>query len=110
MSAKLDDIANECGKIALDIHRHSIYTFAGFIALLTEQLGQVSQRYWHETTRSKENSQKPNPDLATDICDVIVQCVCALNWLGFNNYDINIALNRSLEKLRKAVGTHIEQK
>jgi len=93
----IKELVNRCRLIAGERNRERIVTASAFIALITEQLGQVAHVYWDEGGRE---ALAKNPH---HICDVIVQCVCLLDWLGLTLDDIEKALRESLIKLEKAI-------
>jgi NTP pyrophosphatase (non-canonical NTP hydrolase) len=88
----LEDVAEEINKISGEFHKQKVEHFAFFISLLSEELGQVSQKYMHEG-RNAHN-------LEIDICDIIVVSIAALNWLG---KDISQAMLNAIEKHRATI-------
>jgi len=79
-------------EISGEFHKKSVYTSAFFYALLMEQVGQCAIKYMHYG-RNASNIEE-------DITDIIVACLCYLNWLG---KDADQALAKSLEKHRKSI-------
>jgi len=91
----LEDVVKRLSEVALAKHLTTVKTTAGFICLLTEQLGDVAKRYWHYGREAKE--------LPTDVTDIIVQCVSMLNWLGYSSAQISEAMEESIDKLERAL-------
>jgi len=85
--------------ISYQIHKAQVFTSSFFIALMSEQVGQVAHKYVHEGRHAR--------DIEVDITDVILAGLAYLNWL---EKDANEAFQRSLEKHKKAVETMKKQK
>lgn len=86
-------------RISYDAHKKEVFTSSFFITLLTEQLGQVAEKYIAEGRMGK--------DIEVDIADVIVVSLAYLNWL---EKDGSEAFKKSLEKHEKAIRRFIEQR
>ncbi|WP_309492051.1 hypothetical protein [Candidatus Hecatella orcuttiae] len=74
-------------EISKEYDEKKAYTSAFFITLLTEQLGQVSEKYMHKGREA--------PEIEVDIADLIVCSLAYLNWLG---KDASDAFMKALEK------------
>ncbi len=86
-------------RISYDAHKKEVFTSSFFITLLTEQVGQVAEKYIAEGRMGK--------DIEVDIADVIVVSLAYLNWL---EKDGSEAFKKSLEKHEKAIKRFIEQR
>lgn len=86
-------------KISYETHKTQVFTSSFFIALMTEQLGQVAHKYIHEGRHAK--------DIDVDITDIVLACLSYLNWL---EKDATEAFKKSLEKHKKAIETIRKQK
>lgn len=85
-------------KISYEAHKKEIFTSSFFVTLLTEQVGQVAEKYVTEGRFGK--------DIEADIADVIVVSLAYLNWL---EKDATEAFEKSLEKHEKAIKRFIAQ-
>ena len=85
--------------ISYETHKTQVFTSSFFIALMTEQMGQVAHKYIHEGRHAK--------DIEVDITDVILAGLNYLNWL---EKDATEAFKQSLEKHQKAVETMRKRK
>jgi len=79
-------------KISYVAHKKEVFTSSFFITLLTEQVGQVAEKYIAEGRLGK--------DIEVDIADTIVVSLAYLNWL---EKDASEAFRKSLEKHEKAI-------
>ena len=79
-------------KISYETHKSKAYTSAFFVTLITEQVGQVAEKYLDQGRHAK--------DIDVDITDVILVCLAYLNWL---ETDATKAFNKSLAKHQKAI-------
>jgi len=79
-------------EISGEFHKKTVYTSAFFYALLMEQVGQCAIKYMHQGRSA--------PNIEEDVTDIIVACLCYLNWIG---KDADKALEKSLEKHRKHI-------
>lgn len=86
-------------KISYEAHKKEVFTSSFFITLLTEQVGQVAEKYVDEGRFGK--------DIEVDIGDIIIVSLAYLNWL---EKDATEALKKSLEKHEKAIKRFTEQK
>lgn len=86
-------------RISYDAHKKEVFTSSFFITLLTEQVGQIAEKYIAEGRMGK--------DIEVDITDVIVVSLAYLNWL---EKDGSEAFKKSLEKHEKAIKRFIEQR
>lgn len=86
-------------KISYEAHKKEVFTSSFFITLLTEQVGQVAEKYMGEGRFGK--------NIEVDIADVIVVSLAYLNWL---EKDAAEAFKKSLEKHEKAIKRFTEQK
>ncbi|MFP3985626.1 MAG: hypothetical protein ACLFU9_06655 [Candidatus Bathyarchaeia archaeon] len=79
-------------RISYDPHKKEVFTSSFFVALLTEQIGQVAEKYLADGRQGK--------DIEVDIADVVVVCLAYLNWL---EKDAAEAFSKALEKHRKTM-------
>ena len=79
-------------EISGEFHKRTVYTSAFFFALLMEQVGQCAIKYMHQGRSA--------PSIDEDLTDIIVACLCYLNWLG---KDADKAFEKSLEKHRRNI-------
>jgi NTP pyrophosphatase (non-canonical NTP hydrolase) len=79
-------------EISFEAHKEKVYTSAFFVTLLTEQVGQIAEKYLHEGRYGE--------DIEVDITDVILVSLTYLNWL---EKDASTSFKRSLEKHRIAI-------
>ncbi|MDI6847218.1 MAG: hypothetical protein QMD23_03705 [Candidatus Bathyarchaeia archaeon] len=86
-------------KISYEAHKKEVFTSSFFITLLTEQVGQVAEKYIDEGRFGK--------DIEVDIGDIIIVSLAYLNWL---EKDATEAFKKSLEKHEKAIKRFTEQK
>ncbi|MDH5754455.1 MAG: hypothetical protein OEY95_04545 [Candidatus Bathyarchaeota archaeon] len=86
-------------KISYEAHKREVFTSSFFITLLTEQVGQVAEKYMDEGRFGK--------DIEVDIADIIVVSLAYLNWL---EKDATEAFKKSLKKHEKAIKRFAEQK
>jgi len=86
-------------KISYESHKKEVFTSSFFITLLTEQVGQVAEKYIAEGRLGK--------DIEVDIADVIVVSLAYLNWL---EKDASEAFKKALEKQEKAIARLAKQK
>lgn len=86
-------------RISYDAHKKEVFTSSFFITLLTEQVGQVAEKYIAEGRMGK--------DIEVDIADVIVVSLAYLNWL---EKDGSEAFKKALEKHERAIERFIEQR
>lgn len=94
----LETAQTKVKKISYQAHKEGAYTSAFFITLLTEQVGQVAQKYMDEGRYGQ--------DIEVDITDVIIVCLAYLNWL---EKDASSGFKRSLEKHRRTIKVFREQ-
>jgi len=85
-------------KVSYATHKKEVFTSSFFITLLTEQVGQVAEKYIGEGRLGK--------DIEVDIADIIVASLAYLNWL---EKDASEAFGKSLEKHEKAISRFIKQ-
>jgi len=88
----LKDAQEAVRKISGDYHKKNVTTSAFFHSLIAEQLGQVAHAYMHEGRMAKS--------IEVDIVDVILCSLAYLNWL---DKDASAALEKSLEKHKRAI-------
>jgi len=86
-------------KISYESHKKEVFTSSFFIALLTEQVGQVAEKYMEEGRLGK--------DIEVDIADTIVVSLAYLSWL---EKDASEAFKKSLEKHERAIARLAKQK
>jgi NTP pyrophosphatase (non-canonical NTP hydrolase) len=86
-------------RISYDVHKKEVFTSSFFITLLTEQVGQVAEKYIAEGRMGR--------DIEVDIADVIVVSLAYLNWL---EKDGSEAFKKALEKHERAIKRFIEQR
>ncbi|MDI6905159.1 MAG: hypothetical protein QMD13_06705 [Candidatus Bathyarchaeia archaeon] len=86
-------------KISYEAHKKEVFTSSFFVTLLTEQVGQVAEKYIDEGRFGK--------DIEVDIGDIIIVSLAYLNWL---EKDATEAFKKSLEKHEKAIKRFTEQK
>jgi len=86
-------------KISFKAHKKEVFTSSFFITLLTEQVGQIAEKYIEEGRLSK--------DIEVDIADVIVVCLAYLNWL---EKDASEAFRKSLKKHERAIARLAKQR
>lgn len=86
-------------RISYEAHKKEVFTSGFFITLLTEQIGQVAEKYIAEGRFGK--------DIEVDIADIVVVSLAYLNWLG---KDATEAFKKSLEKHEKAIKGSAKQK
>lgn len=79
-------------EISGEFHKKTVYTSAFFYALLMEQVGQCAIKYMHQGRNA--------PNIEEDVADIIIACLCYLNWLGV---DADEAFKKALEKHRENV-------
>ena len=79
-------------EISYEAHKEKVYTSAFFTTLLTEQVGQIAEKYLEEGRYGK--------DIEVDATDVILVCLAYLNWL---EKDASLSFERSLEKHKRAI-------
>jgi len=79
-------------EISHEAHKEKVYTSAFFTTLLTEQVGQIAEKYLEEGRHGK--------DIEVDVTDVILVCFAYLNWL---EKDASPSFERSLEKHKRAI-------
>ena len=79
-------------KVSYAAHKKEVFTSSFFITLLTEQVGQVAEKYIGEGRLGK--------DIEVDIADIIVVSLAYLNWL---EKDASEAFRKSLEKHAKCI-------
>lgn len=85
--------------ISYDTHKTQVFTSSFFVALMTEQLGQIAHKYIHEGRHAK--------DIEVDITDIILAGLNYLNWL---EKEATEAFQKSLEKHKKAIESMQKQK
>lgn len=95
----LKEVQESVKNISYEIHKTQVFTSSFFIALMTEQVGQVAHKYIHEGRHAK--------DIEVDIADVVLVGLSYLNWL---EKDATEAFKKSLEKHKKAVDAMKKQK
>lgn len=95
----LKEAQEKVKKISYEAHKKEVFTSSFFITLLTEQVGQVAEKYIDEGRCGK--------NIEVDIADVIVVSLAYLNWL---EKDTTEAFKKSLEKHEKAIKHFTEQK
>ena len=95
----LKEAQEKVKKISYEAHKKEVFTSSFFITLLTEQVGQVAEKYINEGRCGK--------NIEVDIVDVIVVSLAYLNWL---EKDTTEAFKKSLEKHEKAIKHFTEQK
>lgn len=78
--------------ISHETHKKEVFTSGFFITLLTEQVGQVAEKYLEQGRHGKE--------IEVDIADVILVSLAYLNWL---DKDATEAFQKSLAKHRDAI-------
>ncbi len=88
----LEEAQEAIRKISYEVHKKEVFTTGFFITLLTEQVGQVAEKYLAEGRHGK--------DIEVDIADVIVVCLAYLNWL---EKDATEAFKKALEKHGKTM-------
>jgi len=88
----LKEVQEMVKKVSYDAHKKEVFTSSFFIALLAEQVGQVSEKYMEEGRLGK--------DIEVDITDIIIVSLAYLNWL---EKDASEAFKKSLEKHAKAI-------
>ncbi len=88
----LSEAQNAVKQVSHELHKKEVFTSGFFIALLTEQLGQIAEKYLAEGRHGK--------DIETDIADVIVVSLAYLNWL---EKDASEAFKKALEKHSKTM-------
>ena len=86
-------------RISYETHKKEIFTSSFFITLLTEQVGQVAEKYIEEGRLGK--------DIEVDIADIIVVSLAYLNWL---EKDASEAFKKSLEKHERAIKRFAEKR
>jgi len=85
-------------KISYESHKKEVFTSSFFITLLTEQVGQVAEKYIKEGRLGR--------DIEVDIADIIVASLAYLNWL---EKDASEAFRKALEKHEKAIARLAKQ-
>lgn len=85
-------------KISYETHKSKVYTSAFFVTLMTEQVGQVAEKYMDQGRHAK--------DIDVDIADIILVCLAYLNWLETDATD---AFKKSLTKHQKAINLFKKQ-
>lgn len=93
LAVSLEEPQKTVRKISYDAHKSKVFTSAFFITLMTEQAGQVAEKYLTGGRNAK--------DIEVDIADVILVSLAYLNWLG---KDATEAFKKSLKKHEKAIG------
>lgn len=88
----LKEVQESVKDISHEIHKSQVFTSSFFIALMSEQVGQVAHKYIHEGRHAK--------DIEVDIADVALVSLAYLSWL---EKDASEAFKKSLEKHRKAI-------
>ena len=94
----LKEAQEKVKKISYNAHKKEVFTSSFFIALLTEQVGQVAEKYIGEGRLGK--------DIEVDIADIIVASLAYLNWL---EKDASEAFRKALEKHEKAIARFVKQ-
>lgn len=79
-------------EISGEFHKRTVTTSAFFFALLMEQIGQCARKYIHQGREAE--------GLPEDIMDIIIACLCYLNWL---DSDAEKSFNEALEKHRRNI-------
>jgi NTP pyrophosphatase (non-canonical NTP hydrolase) len=88
----LEDAQTEVKEISGEFHKRTVTTSAFFFALLMEQVGQCARKYIHQGREAE--------DLPADIADIIVACLCYLNWL---DESAGKAFEKALEKHKRDI-------
>jgi NTP pyrophosphatase (non-canonical NTP hydrolase) len=88
----LSELQEEIRKISGEFHKETVATGAFFYALLMEQIGQCARKFMHQG--------KETEDIAEDIADIVIACLCYLNWVGV---DADKAWQRSFAKHRRNI-------
>ena len=88
----IKELQEKVREISGEFHKKTVWTSAFFYALLMEQIGQCAIKYMHNGRNA--------PGIDEDIADIIIACICYLNWLGI---DAEEAVKKALEKHRRNV-------
>lgn len=88
----ISELQKDIKTISGNFHKETVNSAAFFYALLMEQIGQCARKFMHHSGQ--------NSDIAEDITDIIVGCLCYLNWLGA---DGNHAWKKSFDKHKKNI-------
>ena len=88
----LEKAQTKVKEISFEAHKERVYTSAFFVTLLTEQVGQIAEKYLDQGRHGR--------DIEADITDVILVCLAYLNWL---EKDASSNFEKSLEKHRRAI-------
>lgn len=78
--------------ISYETHKTNVYTSAFFVTLMTEQVGQVAEKYLDQGRYAE--------GIEVDIADVLLVSLAYLNWL---EKDATKAFKKSLAKHAKAI-------
>ena len=88
----LEEVQAKVREISLETHKEKVYTSAFFVTLLSEQVGQIAEKYL--------DKGRYGEGIEVDIMDVVLVCLAYLNWL---DKDASSGFERSLEKHRRAI-------
>jgi NTP pyrophosphatase (non-canonical NTP hydrolase) len=88
----LSELQEEIRNISGEFHKETVTSSAFFYALLMEQIGQCARKFMHQAEETE--------DIAEDVTDIIIACLCYLNWLG---EDASKAWQRSFEKHKRNI-------
>ena len=78
--------------ISYETHKANVYTSAFFVTLMTEQIGQVAEKYLDQGRYAE--------GIEVDIADVVLVSLAYLNWL---ERDATEAFKKSLAKHAEAI-------
>jgi NTP pyrophosphatase (non-canonical NTP hydrolase) len=88
----LSEAQEEIRSVSGEFHKRTVATGGFFYALLMEQIGQCARKFMHQGEEIE--------DIAEDITDIIVACLCYLNWL---DEDADEAWEKSFEKHKRNI-------
>jgi len=83
----LKEAQEAVGNISKDYNKENVYSSSFFISLLSEQVGQVAEKYVHKGREAA--------GIEVDVADVIVCCLAFMNWLS---KDASTSFEKALRK------------
>ena len=88
----LNELQEQIREVSGEFHKNTVATSGFFYALLMEQIGQCARKFMHQG--------KETGDIAEDITDIVIACLCYLNWL---DEDADEAWEKSFEKHKRNI-------
>jgi len=83
----LKEAQEEVGRISKEYNKENVYSSSFFISLITEQVGQVAEKYVHKGREA--------PGIEVDVADIILCCLAFMNWL---DKDASTSFDKALRK------------